>query len=137
MISPMSHPIGPMLRLFRDGAASYQPEIEGLALESGDPQVSLENLQRMVAAGLVIADFMVRPTGVLVVFATGEQYYAPGLRVGTTGLATEALAHLAAQAGFGPEERLLNFYQKLPESYSGKLPDVNPEPLLYDDPVSR
>ena len=27
----MSHPISPMLRLFRDGAASYQPEIDGLA----------------------------------------------------------------------------------------------------------
>lgn len=119
-----------MLRLFRDGAASYQPEVKGLAFESGDPQVSLDNLQRMIAAGLVIADFMVRPTGVLVLFATGEQYYAPGLRVGTTGLATEALAQLATQAGFGPEERLLNFYRNLPETYSGKLPDVNPDTLL-------
>jgi hypothetical protein len=126
----MSHPIGPMLRLFRDGAPSYQPQIKGLAFESGDPQVSLDNLQRMIAAGLIIADFMVRPTGVLVLFATGEQYYAPGLRVGTTGLATEALAQVAAQAGFGPEERLLNFYRDLPETYSGKLPDVNPDPLL-------
>ena len=53
----MSHPISPMLRLFRDGAASYQPEIDGLAFESGDPQVSLENVQRMIDAGLVIADF--------------------------------------------------------------------------------
>ena len=38
----MTDPISPMLRLFRDGVTSYQPEIQGLALESGDPQVSLK-----------------------------------------------------------------------------------------------
>ena len=78
----MSHPISPMLRLFRDGAASYQPEIDGLAFESGDPHVSRDNLQRMIDAGLVVANFMVRPTGVLVLFATGEQYYAPAFASG-------------------------------------------------------
>ncbi len=131
----MIDPISPMLRLFRDGATSYQPAIEELAFESGDPQVSLDNLQRMIDSGLVIAEFMVRPTGVLVLFASGEQYYAPGLRVGTSSLATEALAQLAAQAGFGPEARLLDFYRKLPETYKGKLPDLSPDPLLDGHPV--
>lgn len=125
----MTHPIGPMLRLFRDGAANYQPAIQGLAFESGDPQVSLDNVQRMVDAGLVIADFLVKPTGVLVLFATGEQYYAPGLRVGTADLATEALARFAAKAGFGPEERLLQVYRDLPTSYSGQLVNLNVAPL--------
>src|SRR3989339_465029 len=131
----MIDPISPMLRLFRDGATSYQPAIEELAFESGDPQVSLDNLQRMIDSGLVIAEFMVRPTGSLVLFASGEQDYAPGLRVGTSSFATQALAQLAAQAGFGPEERLLNFYRNLPETYKGKLPDLNPDPLLDDHPV--
>ena len=131
----MIDPISPMLRLFRDGATSYQPAIEELAFESGDPQVSLDNLQRMIDSGLVIADFMVRPTGVLVLFATGEQYYAPGFRVGTGSLATEALAQLAAQAAFGPEERLFNFYRNLPETYKGKLPDVNLAPARNGQPV--
>jgi hypothetical protein len=114
--------VSPMLRLFREGAASYQPE--GLALESGDSRVSLENLRQLVAAGLVIQDIWVRPTGVLVVFSTGEQFYAPGLRVGG-GPATEALARIASEADFGPYNRLLPFYSHLPESYDDKLPDVD------------
>jgi len=131
----MSHPISPMLRLFREGAASYQPEVDGVTFESGDPQASQDNLQRMIDAGLVISEFMVRPTGVLVVFAKGEQYYAPGLRVGTQGLATEALAHFAALAGYGPEEELLDSYRKLPEDYRGQLPDKRPDPLI-DHPLA-
>jgi hypothetical protein len=123
----MTDPISPMLRLFRDGVKCYQPAVQGLALESGEPQVSRDNVQRMIDAGLVLADFMVRPTGVLVVFATGEQYYAPGLRVGSANLATEALAHFAAKAGFGPEAELLGFYRDLPETYKGKLPDLRPD----------
>ena len=130
----MTHPISPMLRLFRDGAASYQPAIEGLEPETGDPRVSRDNIQRMIDAGLVLADFRVRPTGVLVLFAGFEQYYAPGLRVGTPGLASEALAHFAAQAGFGPEEELRRIYRNLPADYSGQLVNLNLQPLAYPVP---
>jgi len=42
-------------------------------------------------------------------------------------LATEALAHFAAKAGFGPEAELLGFYRDLPETYKGKLPDLRPD----------
>jgi hypothetical protein len=123
MIPIMSEMISTMLKLFRDGAPSYQAEAKGLAFESGDPQVSLENLRLIVAAGLMIRDILVKPTGVLVLFSTGEQYYAPGLRVGG-GPATEALAEIASQAGFGPYERLLRFYRHLPDSYCGQLPNT-------------
>ena len=118
--------IGTMLRLFREGAATYQPE--GLALESGDPQASLENIRRLMATGLVVRDILVSKSGVLVLFRDGEQFYATGLRVGTNDAATEALARIAAEANFGPFERLLPFYQHLPASYSGQLPNVFPEP---------
>jgi hypothetical protein len=69
---------------------------------------------------------------VLVLFDSGEQFYAPGLRVGTNGPATEALAQIAAQAGFGTYERLLRFYRHLPESWCEELPDTIPdtEPLV-------
>jgi len=130
----MTSPISPMLRLFRDGVASYQPAIDGLEPETGDARVSRDNIQRLIDAGLVLADFRVRPTGVLVLFAGFEQYYAPGLRVGTQGLATEALAHFAAQAGFGPEQELLRIYQKLPADYSGQLVNLNLKPLTYPVP---
>jgi len=101
--------------------------MNGLAPETGDPKVSLENLRRIVAAGPVIWKILVRPTGVLVLFDGGEQFYAPGLRVGTNGPATEALAWIATEAGFGTYERLLRFYRHLPESWCEELPDTIPD----------
>jgi hypothetical protein len=134
MNEPVSGLVSPMLRLFRAGTVPYQPEVDELALETGDPQVSLENLQRLMGAGLGIVDFLVRPTGVLAVFLGGEQYYAPGLRVGTKGLATKALAHIAAEAGFGPEEYLLDTYRTLPETYTGQLVSLNQKVLIHPNP---
>jgi hypothetical protein len=131
----MANPISPMLRLFRDGVASYQPAVKGLECETGDPRVSRDNIQRLVdTGGLVLSDFLVRPTGVLVLFAGFEMYYAPGLRVGTDGLATEALAHFAARAGFGPEEELLHIYRILPADHSGQLVNLNLKPLTHPVP---
>lgn len=132
----MSELISPMVRLFREGAKSYQPGCDGLACESGDPQVSLENIHRVVAAGPMIREMLVKPTGVLVLFDGGEQYYAPGLRVGTNGPATEALARIAAEAGFGAYDRLLSFYQHLPETYSGQLPNLIPNAVPNAAPAS-
>ena len=125
----MSQMISPMLRLFQEGAKSYQPEIDGLALETGDPQVSLENVRKVVATGRVIRDILMKPTGVLVTFSTGEHFYAPGLRVATEGPATEALARIAAEAGLGPYDQLLPFYQDLETDYDGQLPGLNPNGL--------
>ena len=125
----MSQMISPMLRLFQEGAKGYQPEIDGLALETGDPQVSLENLRTVIATGRVVRDILVRPTGALVTFSTGEHFYAPGLRVATKGPATEALARLAADAGLGPYDQLLPFYQDLEADYEGQLPGLNPNGL--------
>lgn len=130
----MAQPVSEMLQLFRDGVASYQPDVQGLEPETGDPRVSRDNIQRLIDAGLVLADFRVRPTGVLVLFAGFEQYYAPGLRVGTDGLATEALAHFAAQAGFGPEEELRHIYRDLAANYKGQLVNLNTAPLTYPVP---
>lgn len=121
----MTHPVSPMLRLFRDGEPSYQPSIAGLDEETGNPQVSLDNIQRLLETGLGIMDFLVRPNGILVLFLSGEQYYAPGLRVGTSGSATTALAQLAAKAGFGPEAQLRQTYQDLPKDYEGQLVNLN------------
>ncbi len=130
----MTHPVSPMLRLFRDGATCYQPAIDGLEPETGDARISRDNIQRMIDAGLVLADFRVRPNGVLVLFAGFELYYAPGLRVGTKGLATEALAHFAALAGFGPEEELLHHYRNLPADHEGQLVNLNLAPLAHPVP---
>jgi len=112
-----------MLRLFREGAPSYEPV--GLSADTGHPLDALANLHRLLGQGLVIQDIWVRPTGALIVFATGEQYYAPGLRV-AAGEETVALAQIAAKAGFGPEGQLLDFYRKLPKTYCDKLPGVEP-----------
>jgi hypothetical protein len=126
--------VSAMLRLFRDGVANYRPAIQGLEPETGDPQVSLDNLERLIASGLGIVDFLVRPTGVLALFLTGEQYYAPGLRVGTHGLATTALAYLAGKSGFGPEEHLRRLYQDLEPEYKGQLVTLNTRVLIQPMP---
>ena len=125
----MSEIISTMLRLFREGAKSYQPAFNGLAAETGDPQISLENVRRMVASGLAVQDILVKPTGALVTFSRGEQYYAPGLRVGTKGPATEALARIAAEAKFGSYDDLLSFYRDLPADWDDVLPDLDPNTL--------
>jgi len=117
----MNEMVSSMLRLFREGVQDYQPGTEELAHETGDPQVSLENLERILTARLLIQYILVRPTGVLFTFSTGEQYYAPGFRVGTKELATEALARIAAKGRFGSFERLLRHYQSLAPNYEGPL----------------
>ncbi len=121
----MTTTISPMLRLFREGAKTYQPD--DLAVESGDPQVSLQNMRRLMASGLVVRDILVGKGGVLVLFREGEQFYATGFRVGTQNAATEALARMAAEARFGPYDELLQHYRSMPESYAGQL-----LPLLAD-----
>lgn len=125
----MSQLISPMLRLFRDGIQDYQPEISELTRETGDPQISYENVERLLAAGLLIQHILVCPTGTLFYFSTGEQFYAPGLRVGVGGRAPEALAQIAAKARFGPFDRLLRHCRALPEDYDGPL-----LPLISDPP---
>lgn len=130
----MIHHVSDMLRLFRDGVQNYKPAIQGLEPETGDPQVSLDNIQRLTQAGLGIVDFLIRPTGVLALFLSGEQYYAPGLRVGTSGLATTALAHLAAKAGFGPEDHLRQLYRDLETDYKGQLVTLNIKVLVHPMP---
>ena len=58
----------------------------------------------------------------------------PAFASGTTNLATEALAHFAAQAGFGPEEQLVDIYRNLPETYQGQLVNMNLAPLTHPIP---
>jgi hypothetical protein len=72
----------------------------------------------------VISAIHVRPTGALFLFATGEQYYTPALRVGGDGRETEGLAELAADSGWGDLEELLDMYHGIPREWEGPLPDT-------------
>ena len=121
----MSTPLqSEMLRLFQTGAASYQPDAEtdGLAAETGDPRVALDNLHRLLRSGRSIIDALTRPTGTLFLFSTGEQYYTPALRVGQDGDATLGLAEIVAESGFGDVEEIDAFYASLPADFEGRLP---------------
>ena len=114
-----------MLRLFQTGAASYQPDgTDGLAAETGDPKIALENLHRLLAKGRMILTAFTRPTGTLFLFASGEQYYTPALRLSQEGRQTEGLAEIAAEAGYGDLEDLLDFYTTFPAGYEGQLPNL-------------
>jgi hypothetical protein len=75
---------------------------------------------------LVIQDILIRLAGALVIFSTGEQYLALGLRVADSDC-TEALGRIASEADFGPFDRFLPFYQAPPADYDGKVPDVDRE----------
>ena len=116
--------VGPMLQLFRSDEPSYQPVHPSvpLAMENGDPQVSLGNLKRL---GLVVQDIWVRKglSRVLLAFNTGEQYLALGLGK------ADALAFIASEAGYGGFEELRSFYGCLPPDYDGKLPAAS-EPRI-------
>jgi len=128
----MSTPLkSEMLRLFQTGAASYQPDgladglTDGLAAETGEPKIALENLHRLLASGRMILTAFTRPTGTLFLFSNGEQYYTPALRLSQEGRQTEALAEIAAEAGYGDLEDLLDFYTTFPAGYEGQLPNLH------------
>ena len=109
-----------MLRLFHEGIRQYQPAGNLLA-ETGEPNVSLQNINRLRDTGLTIAEMLVRPTGTLILFTTGEQYYAPALRVGGDGRETEILAELAAETGWDDFATLADHYHALPADWEGPL----------------
>ena len=135
MTHPTSGPISSMLRLFRDGVASYQPAIDGFDLETGDPQVSLDNVQRLIDSRTGNLRFPGSVTRDARDLCLRRAILRPGLRVGTPGLATDALAHFAAKAGFGPEEELREIYHDLPnDTYKGQLVNLNDRPLIYPVP---
>jgi|GEM_PF-7030253 len=122
----------PMLRLFREGATSYQPALKGvngLACETGKSKVSFENVSRILAAGLLIREILVNPTGALVLFKGGGQFHAPGLRVGIEGAATAYLARIAEKGGFGERDESFDFYRDLAADYDDELPDLKMETL--------
>jgi hypothetical protein len=99
--------------LFENGIVEYQPPAP-LDPETGSPEVSYNNVKRLLAAGWEISSIRTRPTGVLFTLVKRglvETYYAPGLHVGCRDVATELVARLAAEAGYGRFEDLLDKYQ--------------------------
>ena len=108
---------GPMLRLFQSGAPQYWPE--GLTYESGSPRAALKNLRALQGRGLRIRDFLLRPSGVLVTFNTGEQYYTP--------VNFAHLTEIAAEAGFGTTPALQTWWRALPPDFIGPLEILHPE----------
>ena len=69
----------------------------------------------------------------LFLFTTGEQFYAPGFRVGTDGPATEGLARIAAKAEFGTFSRLLRHLRAIEPDYSGPVYPLTPEKAMVGD----
>lgn len=111
--------VTPMVALYRSNTPEYQPVLNGCQLrrEDGNPQASLENLKRL---GMVIQDIWVRQnlSRALFQFDSGEQYLALGLKD------PSALAHVAAEAGYGEFEDLRDCYACLPADYDDKLPAI-------------
>jgi hypothetical protein len=123
--------------LFENGVVEYQPAAP-LERETGDPQVSYDNVRRLMADGWQIKSIRIRPTGVyFALFKEGDTaaHYAPGLHVGHNDLATELVARLAAEAGYGQFEDLLDKYRcVILRDRVGGLEDEEPdEGFDFDD----
>jgi len=113
-------------RLFEREATEYQPAAP-LKRETGDPQISLANVRQLMSAGWKIKEIQVRPHGTYFALFRPDgigAHYAPGLGVGSS---DPTLARLAAEAGFGPFERLAAWYASLPEDFDGILDPLDAE----------
>jgi hypothetical protein len=99
-----------------------------------ESQISYANVKRLMADGWQIDSICTCPTGVLFALTqNGLQgtYYASGLHVGRHDLATELVARLAAEAGYGRFEDLLDKYHCV-LLQSGKL-EPSVEDLDFDE----
>ncbi len=94
--------VTPLMAALRAGITDYQPDLPGVPLEreTGDLAVSSRNLQRLLAAGLALADASAGLAGILFRFCEGEEYLALGFGVGNE-TAASALGALLAREGFG------------------------------------
>lgn len=129
------------------GVDAFQPVFRGEALrvEAGIPEVSLENLRKMLGTGLKVASMVAVENGhILIVFKTGETYLATGFSIGEDSTGdmmpsdlTKAFAEFAAEAFPGTldswEEHLTYFYQP------GYIGTINPAftPINPDDPSPK
>ena len=81
----------------------------------------------LMASGRLIIDALIRPTGTLFMFSTGEQCYTSALRLGQDDLPTARLAEIANEAGYGDLEELLENYTAMSPDFEGRLPDFRPD----------
>jgi hypothetical protein len=112
-----------MVRMLNEPCIHYHPQCNGVSLlpETGDPQVSVENVRRLLREGQTWLAFIAGTCGVVVVFESGASILATGLRAGG-GPKTEALAKLAEEIGLGPATALEHWYSSLGTDYRGILP---------------
>ena len=113
--------VSTMLRFFHEGVRNYQPE--GLARETGDPRIPLDNINRLRQTGLVISQIFVRPT---VRFSYSVQASSITLRLsrGGDGRETEILSRTGSRLWLGRSQELLDCYHAIPSDFEGPLPDL-------------
>ena len=106
----------------------YIPIFQGEEMlpEGALPETSLENLRRLLDAGLEVRRFVAVPgQNVLVEFKTGEAYLATGFSFGDTGEASTAFAAFAELAGWGSRGELLRWIAALDPDWDTIIPLVN------------
>jgi hypothetical protein len=115
----------PMKRAFDQGVDAYAPVFRGEALEveACIPEVSLNNLRRILKGGLKVSALHAgKNSHTLVVFSTGETYLATGFNVGYPGdLACLMLAQFASEAGLGSMQAWKEYLGFLPPEFHGLL----------------
>ena len=88
-----------MKEALETGCDGYIPVFQGeeMLAEGALPEVSLENLRRLVAAGLKVKQFIGRNRNVLVEFETGEAYLATGFSFASDDEATMTFAQFVGE----------------------------------------
>ena len=144
--------ISEMVRMFNEDAQPYTPAYPGLDLEreTGDPDVSIRNLARLLEGDMFVNHIILRPCRkviscedkpcdelecrTLVLFNTGAAYLALGFSMANA-TKRDALARFASSIGYGDYTRLKKFYDAVGASipdFDGVLPPVIPEgPRLH------
>ena len=125
--------ISELERLFNEGVDRYQPVFPGVDLEeeTGDPDVSTRNLNKLLEGNVLVDRIVVHPKDksqgrVLLLLTPGVEYLALGFGLDRPEKMV-ALTRFAASIGYGDYERLMKFYGLFSPEYDGLLPGVTPE----------
>lgn len=118
---------GPMLRAWKEGVEQYRPTFqdEPLEIESGDVDVTLRNLQKIIHGlqreGWVSHFYVGAKAQILVTFTSGENYLATGFTIGEETPKVRGLAQFAAENGLGRFNEVYPFLAALPKDYRGVI----------------
>lgn len=137
---------GPMYLAFLDGVSNYTPVLNGVDLEPecGDTRATVRNLFKIITPARKVLRFVLNKGRTLVIFETGETYYATGLIWGTDKHKDDvkqfALQALKVRGGSDKEVKgFTRYLMSLPPDYTGEphFPESDAKLTVFRDPEDQ